>query len=49
MKNGLTVFLMEQHEVPVMNVSVILPAGAIYDGEKAGIGFPYGCRVKVRH
>lgn len=35
--NGLTVYLMEQHEVPVINVSVILPAGAIYDGEKAGL------------
>ncbi len=39
---------MEQHEVPVMNVSVILPAGAIYDGEKAGLasltaaGLKYG-------
>jgi zinc protease len=37
LKNGLTVFLMEQKEVPVINVSVILPAGAIYDGEKAGL------------
>jgi zinc protease len=37
LKNGLTVYLMEQHEVPVMDVSVILPAGAIYDGEKAGL------------
>src|SRR5688572_33264302 len=37
LKNGLTVYLMEQHEVPKMNVSVILPAGAIYDGEKAGL------------
>ena len=37
LKNGLTVYLMEQHEVPVINVSVILPAGAIYDGEKAGL------------
>jgi zinc protease len=37
LKNGLTVFLMEQHEVPKMNVSVILPAGAIFDGEKAGL------------
>ncbi|HEY6502917.1 MAG TPA: pitrilysin family protein [Chitinophagaceae bacterium] len=48
LKNGLTVYLMEQHEVPVMNVSVILPAGAIYDGEKAGLasltasGLKYG-------
>ena len=37
LKNGLTVYLMEQHEVPVVSVSVILPAGAIYDGEKAGL------------
>ncbi len=37
LKNGLTVYLMEQHEVPVINVAVILPAGAIYDGEKAGL------------
>jgi len=37
LKNGLTVFLMEQHEVPKIDVSVILPAGAIYDGEKAGL------------
>jgi zinc protease len=35
--NGLTVYLMEQKEVPVMNVSIIIPAGAIYDGSKAGL------------
>lgn len=35
--NGLTVYLMEQHEVPVISVSAILPAGAIYDGDKAGL------------
>ncbi len=32
LNNGLTVYLMEQHEVPIISVSVILPAGAIYDG-----------------
>ena len=37
LKNGLTVYLMEQHEVPMINISVILPAGAIYDGDKAGL------------
>ena len=37
LKNGLTVYLMEQREVPMINVSVILPAGAIYDGEKTGL------------
>lgn len=35
--NGLTVSLMEQHEVPIISVSVILPGGAIYDNEKAGL------------
>jgi predicted Zn-dependent peptidase len=50
LKNGLTVYLMEQHEVPIMNVSVIFPAGAIYDGEKSGLasltasGLKYGTK-----
>ena len=35
--NGLTIYLMEQHEVPVITASVVLPAGAIYDGEKNGL------------
>lgn len=35
--NGLTVFLMEQHDVPVISVSAIIPAGAIYDNDKAGL------------
>lgn len=35
--NGLSIYLMEQHDVPVISVSAILPAGAIYDGEKAGL------------
>ena len=37
LKNGLTVYLMEQPEVPTISVSVIMPAGAIYDGQKAGL------------
>ena len=37
LKNGLTVYLMEQKEVPVISVSAIMPAGAIYDGDKAGL------------
>ena len=37
LKNGLTVYLMEQHEVPMINVSAILPAGAVYDGEQSGL------------
>jgi len=35
--NGLTVSLMEQHDVPIISVSAILPAGAIYDYDKAGL------------
>jgi predicted Zn-dependent peptidase len=37
--NGLTVYLMEQHDVPVISVSAVLPAGAIYDHDKAGLAF----------
>ncbi|MEO8773754.1 MAG: pitrilysin family protein [Gelidibacter sp.] len=35
--NGLVVNLMEQHDVPVIALSVVIPAGAIYDDEKAGL------------
>ena len=35
--NGLTVYLMEQKEVPVINISIVVPAGAIYDANKAGL------------
>jgi zinc protease len=35
--NGLTVNLMEQHDVPIISVSAIFPAGAIYDNEKSGL------------
>lgn len=48
--NGLTVYLMEQHEVPIINVSAIMPAGAIYDKEKSGLasltasGLQYGTK-----
>jgi predicted Zn-dependent peptidase len=35
--NGLTVFMMEQHDVPVISVSAIIPAGAIDDAEKSGL------------
>ncbi|HVG40568.1 MAG TPA: pitrilysin family protein, partial [Chitinophagaceae bacterium] len=38
LKNGLTIYMMEQHEVPMINVSAIMPAGAIYDeASKSGI------------
>lgn len=35
--NGLTLYLMEQHEVPIINVSAVVPAGAVYDNEKSGL------------
>ncbi len=35
--NGLTIYLMEHHEVPLVYVSAVLPAGAIYDGDKFGL------------
>ena len=35
--NGLTVYLMEQHEVPLINVSMVLPAGAVKDGKQFGL------------
>ncbi|RYY63061.1 MAG: insulinase family protein [Chitinophagaceae bacterium] len=37
LKNGLTVYLMEQHDVPMINVSAVIPAGAINDGDKSGL------------
>ncbi|MBC5839596.1 M16 family metallopeptidase [Flavobacterium muglaense] len=35
--NGLTFNLMEQHDVPIVDVAIIFPAGAIYDQDKAGL------------
>ena len=37
LKNGLTIYLMEQHEVPLINISGKFMAGAIMDGEKSGL------------
>lgn len=37
LNNGLTIYLMEQHEVPMINVSVVLPAGAVYDKNQSGL------------
>ena len=50
LQNGLSIYLMEQHEVPVISVSAIIPAGAIYDGTKSGLasltaaGLQYGTK-----
>ncbi len=35
--NGLTIYLMEKHAVPVISISAVMPAGAVYDGNKAGL------------
>jgi predicted Zn-dependent peptidase len=37
LENGLTVFLLEQHEVPLISVSAVFPAGAVRDGERHGL------------
>ncbi len=37
LKNGLTVYLMEQREVPLINVSAVFDAGAIQDGNRYGL------------
>ena len=35
--NGLTVYLMEQREVPLVYMNAIFPAGAVWDGEESGL------------
>ncbi|MBT8385773.1 MAG: insulinase family protein [Ignavibacteria bacterium] len=35
--NGLTLYLMEQHEVPLIYASVIFPAGAVWDQDRSGL------------
>lgn len=37
LKNGLTIYLMEQHEVPLINISGVFMAGAINDENKSGL------------
>jgi zinc protease len=37
LSNGLTVYLMEQKEVPLISVSLSVPAATIYDGSQAGL------------
>ena len=37
LKNGMTVYLMEQHEVPLINVSAVFDAGAVQDGTRYGL------------
>jgi len=37
LKNGLTIYLMEQHEVPLVDIRVVTKAGAINDGSQYGL------------
>jgi len=37
LQNGLTLYLMEQHEVPLIYISAIFPAGAVWDESKSGL------------
>lgn len=37
METGLTVYLMERHQVPLIYVSAVVPAGAVKDGAKNGL------------
>jgi zinc protease len=37
LENGLTVYLMEQHEVPLIHVSAVFPAGAVKDKGQYGL------------
>lgn len=37
LNNGLTVNLMEQHDVPLISIVAVVPAGAIYDGAQSGL------------
>ena len=41
LKNGMTVYLMEQHEVPLVYISIVFPAGAVFGNAK---GYPFGSR-----
>lgn len=39
LNNGVTVYLMEQREVPLIYISALIPSGALYDGNKNGLAF----------
>lgn len=39
LKNGLTVYLMEHHGVPLIYVSAVFPAGAVNDDDKSGLAY----------
>ena len=37
LESGLTIYLMEQHEVPLIYISAVFPAGAVWDENKSGL------------
>lgn len=37
MSTGLTVYLMEQHETPLIYFSAVIPAGSVKDGDRSGL------------
>lgn len=39
LENGLTVYLLEQHEVPLIYISALIPGGAVHDGSRNGLAF----------
>ena len=39
LKNGMTVYLMEHHGVPLIYVSAVFPAGAVRDAGKSGLAY----------
>lgn len=39
LSNGITVYLMEQHEVPLIDINVVVKSGAINDGRDVGLNY----------
>ncbi|MCX5828572.1 MAG: pitrilysin family protein [Deltaproteobacteria bacterium] len=39
LKNGMTVYLMEHHSVPLIYISAVFPTGALRDGGKPGLAY----------
>ncbi|MDT0604407.1 M16 family metallopeptidase [Thalassotalea castellviae] len=39
LNNGLVIYLMEQKEVPLIDISVVVKVGAIEDGKRAGLNY----------
>lgn len=37
LENGMTLYLMEQHEVPILDIKVMITAGAVSDGKASGL------------